>query len=73
MFVNKSVCEQAGAEIPGADTTWEEFMEICQKIKDAGFTPIAASLAKEPHYWFEFAVYNHDTPATHASVPGSSG
>ena len=71
MFVNKSVCEQAGAEIPGADTTWEEFMEICQKIKDAGFTPIAASLAKEPHYWFEFAVYNHDTPATHASVPAA--
>ena len=46
-------------------------MEICQKIKDAGFTPIAASLAKEPHYWFEFAVYNHDTPATHASVPAA--
>ncbi len=49
----------------------DEFLEICQTIKDAGFTPIAASLAKEPHYWFEFSIYNHDTPATHASVPAS--
>lgn len=71
MYVNKSVCEQAGVEVPGANTTWDEFLEICQTIKDAGFTPIAASLAKEPHYWFEFSIYNHDTPATHASVPAS--
>ena len=52
MYVNKKVCEDAGVEIPGPDTTWEQFMETCQKIKDAGYTPIAASLIKEPHYWF---------------------
>ena len=50
MFVNKEVCEAAGVEIPGADTSWEEFLEICQTIKDAGYTPIAVSLAKEPHF-----------------------
>ncbi|MDO4333050.1 MAG: extracellular solute-binding protein [Eubacteriales bacterium] len=69
LYVNKKVCEAAGVEIPGADTTWKEFLEICQQIKDAGFTPIAVSLAKEPHYWFEFAVYNHTSPGTHNTVP----
>ena len=69
LFVNKAVCEAAGIEIPGADTTWDQFLEDCQKIKDAGYTPIAASLAGEPHYWFEFSIYNHTTPATHATVP----
>ena len=62
LFVNKAVCEAAGIEIPGADTTWDQFLEDCQKIKDAGYTPIAASLAGEPHYWFEFSIYNHTTP-----------
>lgn len=69
MFVNKEVCEAAGVEIPGANTTWAEFLETCQKIKDAGYTPIAVSLAKEPHYWFEFAIYNHTSPTTHTAVP----
>ena len=53
MFVNKSVCEQAGAEIPGADTTWEEFMEICQKIKDAGYDPITVDDA------YQQSMYGH--------------
>ena len=71
LYCNKTVLEAAGVEVPGQETTWDQFLESCQKIKDAGYTPIAVSLAKEPHYWFEFAVYNHDTPATHASVPAS--
>ena len=69
LFVNREVCEAAGVEIPGAATTWEEFLETCQTIKDAGYTPIAVSLAKEPHYWFEFAIYNHTSPTTHTAVP----
>ena len=69
MYVNKSVLEAAGVEIPGADTTWDQFLETCQTIKDAGYTPIATSLAKEPHYWFEFAIYNHDSAKTHTTVP----
>lgn len=71
MYVNKTVLEAAGVEVPTAETTWDAWMEDCQKIKDAGFTPIATSLAKEPHYWFEFAIYNHTTPATHATVPAA--
>ena len=66
---NKAVMEAAGAEIPTADTTWDQFLETCQVIKNAGYTPIATSLAKEPHYWFEFAIYNHDSAKTHTTVP----
>lgn len=69
MFVNKSVCEAAGVEIPDADTTWDEFLETCQKIKDAGYSPIAASLATIPHYWFEFSIYNYLDSATHNILP----
>ncbi len=71
LYCNKAVLEEAGVEVPGADTTWEQFMESCQKIKDAGFTPIAVSLAKEPHYWFEFSIFNHDSAKTHLTVPES--
>ncbi len=72
MFVNKAVCEAANVEIPGPATTWDEFLETCQKIKDAGYTPIAASFAEIPHYWFEFCIYNYLTPATHNILPESS-
>ncbi|PHV69707.1 ABC transporter substrate-binding protein [Sporanaerobium hydrogeniformans] len=71
MFVNKSVCEAAGVKIPDATTTWDEFLAICQKIKDAGYAPIAASLATVPHYWFEFSIYNYLDPATHNILPTS--
>ena len=49
MFVNKEVLEEAGVEVPGNETTWDEFLEMCGKIKDAGYTPIAASLQEIPH------------------------
>lgn len=71
LFVNKEVCEAAGVEIPTAETTWEEFMATCQTIKDAGYTPIAASFAEVPHYWFEFCIYNYLDPATHNILPQS--
>lgn len=71
LFVNKEVCEAAGVDIPDADTTWDEFLDICQKIKDAGYTPIACSLATIPHYWFEFCIYNHLSVTTHNILPES--
>lgn len=69
LFVNKKVCEEAGVEVPTADTTWDEFMTTCQTIKDAGLTPIAASFAEVPHYWFEYCIYNFLDPATHCMLP----
>lgn len=72
MFVNKEVCKAAGVDIPDANTTYDDFLNICQKIKDAGYTPIAVSLAQVPHYWFEYSVYNYLSVATHAVVPKST-
>ncbi len=69
LFVNKAVCQAAGVKVPAADTTWEEFMTICQTIKDAGYTPIAASFAEVPHYWFEFCIYNYLDTASHNILP----
>jgi raffinose/stachyose/melibiose transport system substrate-binding protein len=71
LFVNKKVLEASGVEVPGADYTWEQFTSDCQKIKDAGYTPIAASLQEVPHYWWEFAVFNNDTVDTHLNVPAT--
>ncbi len=69
MFYNKEILEAAGVEVPTIDTTWEQFLADCQKIADAGYTPIAASLGHVPHYWFEFCIYNHLSPATHNVLP----
>ena len=71
LFVNKEVLDAAGVEAPTAETTWEQFLEMCQTIKDAGYTPIAASLQEVPHYWFEFAIYNHQDAETHDILPSA--
>lgn len=72
LFVNKEVLKAAGVEVPDKDTTWEEFMDMCQKIKDAGYTPIATSLATIPHYWFEYCIFNHQSTSTHNTLPKSA-
>ena len=71
MFVNTAVLEAAEVEVPDADTTWEDFLEDCEKIKEAGYTPIAAALGNIPHYWWEFAIFNNDSPETHLTIPES--
>lgn len=72
LFVNKEVCKKAGVEVPTAETTWEDFLKICEKIKKAGYAPIAASLQEIPHYWFEFSIYNFNSVATHNTVPATT-
>jgi raffinose/stachyose/melibiose transport system substrate-binding protein len=72
LFINKAVLEEAGVEIPGADYDWETFMADWEKIKEAGFTPVAVSLQEVPHYWFEFAVYNRGNQDNHLNLPASS-
>lgn len=71
MFVNTEVLDTAGVEMPGADYTMEMFKADCEKIKEAGYTPIAAALGNIPHYWWEFAIFNHNTPENHLNVPAS--
>lgn len=69
LFVNKNVLMDCGVELPGADYTWEQFLQDCETIKKAGYTPIACSLYEVPHYWFEFAVMNNGTLENQLEVP----
>ena len=39
-YYNKDIFEEAGVEVP---TTYDELLEACQKIQDAGYTPITIS------------------------------
>lgn len=71
MFVNTEVLEAAGVEVPGADYTWDAFLEDCQKIKDAGYAPIAAALGNIPHYWWEFSIFNNGDVTNHLTIPAS--
>ena len=70
-FVNKTVLQAAGVAVPGPDYTWDQFLSDCQKIKDAGYTPIAASFVDVPHYWWEFSIFDNTSPQTHNDIPAS--
>lgn len=72
LFVNTKILKDAGVEVPGADTTWDEFLDDCEKIKNAGYTPIAAALGNIPHYWWEYSIFNHESPANHLEIPKSA-
>lgn len=71
MFVNTEILAEAGVEMPGADYTMDQFKADCEKIKAAGYTPIAAALGNIPHYWWEFSIFNHQSPENHLEVPAS--
>ncbi len=69
MFVNQGVLDKCGVPLPGPDYTWEQFLDDCAAVKDAGYTPIACSLYEIPHYWFEFMVMNNGSLSNHGEVP----
>lgn len=69
MFVNMEVLEAAGVEKPGTDYTWDMFLADCEKIKAAGYAPIAAALGNIPHYWWEFCIFNHTGTENHLNIP----
>ena len=48
MFVNKSVLDACGIEVPGPDYTWDQFLADCQTILDNGYTPSPALWWKCP-------------------------
>ncbi len=39
-FYNTKIFEEVGVEVP---TTYDELLDVCQKIQDAGYTPISCS------------------------------
>ncbi|MDC7288022.1 extracellular solute-binding protein [Blautia schinkii] len=47
--INKSIFEEAGIEIPD-EMSWDEFTEICAKIKESGKTPL--SVQSDWAAWF---------------------
>ena len=69
MFFNAEILEEAGVSKPDGNYTMDQFKEDCEKIKAAGYTPIAAALGNIPHYWWEFAIFNNQSPATHLEIP----
>lgn len=69
LYVNKEVLSACGIPVPGPDYRWEQFLEDCRTIRQAGYTPIACSLSEVAHYWFEFAVLNNGSPANHGEIP----
>ena len=40
VFYNKEIFEETGVEVP---TTYDELLDVCAKIKEAGYTPITIS------------------------------
>lgn len=48
-WYNADIFEKAG--VTETPKTWEEFKEVCQKIKDAGYTPITTDDAYATNMW----------------------
>ena len=71
MFVNTEILDAAGVSMPDGSYTMDQFKADCEKIKAAGYAPIAAALGNIPHYWWEFAIFNNQSPATHLEIPAS--
>ncbi len=69
LYVNLKVLRELGLDMPDKDTTWDEFLALCEKIKNAGKIPVAAALSEIPHYWFEYCIYNHQSADNHELVP----
>lgn len=73
LFVNTEILQEAGVAMPGSNYTWEQFLNDCEAVKEAGYIPIAAALGHIPHYWWEYTIFNHTSPETHLNVPVRAG
>jgi alpha-1,4-digalacturonate transport system substrate-binding protein len=48
-YVNATLFEQAGVELPEGDTTWEEWAEITRQVAEATGTPYAMAMDRTGH------------------------
>lgn len=48
-FVNKTLFEQAGVDIPGSDATWEEWASAAREVADATDTPFPMAMDRSGH------------------------
>lgn len=74
LFANTAVLDECGVDVPGADYTWDQFLEDCETIKKAGKTPLATCFdgGEGIHYLFEFCTMNNGSVATHANAPATT-
>jgi len=54
IFYNKDIFQQVGVKAP---TTWKEFMDISQKLKDAGQTPLLFNAFISTHLSWSYRVF----------------
>jgi ABC-type glycerol-3-phosphate transport system substrate-binding protein len=47
-YYNKTVFEKLGLTLPA---TWSEFLVLCQRIRDAGYTPLTLKFNLRYHQW----------------------
>ena len=72
MFYNTKVMADAGVtEFP---TTWDGFLELCEKLKGMGVTPIAlGSMNRWPaQFWFDYLLLNTAGPKYRAALMNGS-
>jgi len=48
-FVNKTLFDQAGIEMPGADATWQDWADATQQAAEATGTPFAMAMDRTGH------------------------
>ncbi len=54
IFYNKEIFDKAKVEYPTDDTTYEEFIEMIQKLKKSGVTPLAIGSKNSAYAMWEF-------------------
>src|SRR5690606_11311737 len=48
-FVNRTLFDQAGVEVPAGDTTWEEWAEVTRQVAEATGTPYPTVMDRTGH------------------------
>ena len=61
VYYNKNLFDKYGIEIP---TTYDEFMDTCQKFVDAGVTPIAADAQEYGVMWLWWQLVSKNADST---------
>lgn len=54
IFYNKEIFDKAGVGYPTSDTTYEEFIEMIQKLKENGVTPLSIGSKNSAYAMWEF-------------------
>lgn len=68
VFYNQDIFKDAGVEAP---TTWTEFLDVCQKLKEAGYAPMALDSTYAPFFFgYHLARYIGEDATTKLTEEG---